>query len=160
MLIDLGEYDLAAEQFERALGIQPDFRVALGSLAETHAKMSRCVDALRESQKLITLQPLQGRLMRVQHAYICAICGREDEARKILKEHEEKAEESDEGLVEAAVTYSELGDQDEAMRLLQRAYELHDINLVFLNRSGFEKLRSDSRFIALKKKMGLASGSA
>jgi tetratricopeptide (TPR) repeat protein len=55
-----------------------------------------------------------------------------------------------------AETYSRLGDKDQAIRWLERAYSEHDDDMVGLNRDGvWDPLRSDPRFKDLVRRVGL-----
>ena len=55
-----------------------------------------------------------------------------------------------------AIIYVGLGEKDEAFAWLEKAYEEHNASLPFLKVDPiFDSLRSDSRFTALLKKMGL-----
>jgi hypothetical protein len=50
--------------------------------------------------------------------------------------------------------YASMGDNDEAMHWLERAYE-ERFNPSILLRSGFDSLRSDPRFEELRRRIGL-----
>jgi serine/threonine-protein kinase len=55
-----------------------------------------------------------------------------------------------------ATIYAALGDTEQAMAWLQRAYEERDVELSFLNvRHTWDALRSDPRFIAIVAGVGL-----
>jgi len=55
-----------------------------------------------------------------------------------------------------AIIYLGLGDKDRALEWLRKAYEDRSFSLVFLKVDHmFDPLRSDPRFIALLKKVGL-----
>ena len=53
-----------------------------------------------------------------------------------------------------AMVYVGLGDHDQAMVWLNKAYEAR-FNPSILLRSGFDPLRSDSRFVDLRRRLGL-----
>jgi hypothetical protein len=55
---------------------------------------------------------------------------------------------------EIAVIYASLGDMDQAMNWLEKAYE-ERFNPSILLRPGFDPLRSDSRFQSLVHRIGL-----
>ena len=55
-----------------------------------------------------------------------------------------------------AATYAALGDRDDAFKLLEKAIEQRDGVLVFINIDPlFEDLRSDTRYAALRQRIGL-----
>jgi hypothetical protein len=63
------------------------------------------------------------------------------------------------GPFEAAATYLYAGDADKAMPWLEKAVEARSFGVSFLVADpAFDSLRSDPRFIALLKKMGLPQG--
>jgi uncharacterized protein HemY len=53
-----------------------------------------------------------------------------------------------------ALVYLGLGDHDEAMNWLNKAYEAR-FNPTILLRPGFDPLRSDARFVDLRRRLGL-----
>jgi Flp pilus assembly protein TadD len=55
-----------------------------------------------------------------------------------------------------AAVYLAMGEQDEAITWLEKAYEERDVRLSFLNTDPkWDSLRSDPRFAAIPKRMGL-----
>lgn len=148
------EYDLALEQFKKALEIEADFSNARRGLAYSYAKNSMCEEALAECKKIDSVRhsEIQSKL---DLAFVYALCGRKDEARKSLPEDIQNLEANSDLLVLSAAFYSVLGDKDKAMELLQRAYEAHSYDLMEISDSEFHNLRLDGRFIELQKKLGL-----
>ncbi len=149
------EYDLSIEQYKRALEIQPDFSDARFGLATAYAKHSMCEEALAECQTIDSMHhsDLEGKLVV---AYVYALCGRKDEAGRLLKDNAWNLKNESSFPVLAAAGYSALGKKDEAIQLLQRGYEAHNSNLMMINAlKEFDDLVSDRRFIELQKKIGL-----
>lgn len=57
---------------------------------------------------------------------------------------------------EVATGYTALGKRDDAFRWLQKSYEAHSICIIWLNSEPrFDSLRSDPRFAALVRQVGL-----
>jgi len=57
---------------------------------------------------------------------------------------------------ELAILYTALGDHEKALDTLERAYQEHDLQLKYLNvETGYDDLRSESRFKDLVRKVGL-----
>ena len=83
--------------------------------------------------------------------------GKLDEARKILKNYIERAKQGDyRPSFWIATLYFLLGDNEQGFRWLEKAYEYKDESMVFLKVSrAFDNVRSDPRFKALLKKVGL-----
>ncbi|MFC1534729.1 hypothetical protein ACFLZG_06535 [Thermodesulfobacteriota bacterium] len=59
--------------------------------------------------------------------------------------------------IETLVLYADLGDIDQSLEYLEKGYEEREIEYYYIKFSPpFRMLRTDPRFIALLKKMGLA----
>ena len=57
-----------------------------------------------------------------------------------------------------AILYAALGERDQAFALLERAYSVHDQQLIWLGvERGFDPLRSDPRFREIMRRVGLAA---
>jgi len=57
---------------------------------------------------------------------------------------------------EVATGYTALGKKDDAFKWLQESYEVHSICVIWLNSEPrFDPLRSDPRFAALVRQVGL-----
>ncbi|MGB7068573.1 MAG: hypothetical protein WBD22_03705 [Pyrinomonadaceae bacterium] len=55
-----------------------------------------------------------------------------------------------------AVLYAALGDREQALALLEKAYSEHDVQLIFLGvEPNFDSLRDDPRFQDLMRRVGL-----
>ncbi len=90
----------------------------------------------------------------------CGECGTPLEAEvihtKTLETPKEKLTTGTDPGFWSALGYAQLGEGDKVFEHLERAYENHDFNLVFIKAwSGLEEYYSDPRFKALLKKMGL-----
>ena len=80
--------------------------------------------------------------------------GRKDEARKILTDLRER-EDHKGALVRMAGAHVALGETDEAMACLERAYRERDSSVLLIPTAGFLKpLRSDPRYQDLVRKIG------
>ncbi len=88
--------------------------------------------------------------------YIYAVAGRRNEALKILAELQEFSKRHYHDAFWTAVAYVGLGDRDKAFEWLNKAYEERSASMVFLKTEpAVDPLRSDPRFVALCKKIGL-----
>lgn len=154
-LQEMGEYDRSVEQFKKALETQPDFSFARTCLAEVYAKKSMLEEALAEFQRIGPgVRPLY---VKLDLAWAYAVCGRRNEAEKILRDEAKSLGPDSAFLVNAAYVYSALGNIDKAMELLQRAYESHTAKIEAMGDMAFDNpnLAADPRFIELLKKIGL-----
>ena len=85
------------------------------------------------------------------HAY--GVAGMQQEALQILEELERKPHTSAYNL---AVVHLGLGNHEQAMDWLEKAFEARNVPLVFIKKGPiFDPLRDDMRFISLLERMGL-----
>lgn len=116
--------------------------------------------AIQEFQKAVDPSKGKADLNRSGVAVACAFSGRTDEARSILEDFKEVAKTQYLPLGVLARIYAALDEREEAMRLLEDAYQRRDFSVMFDLRGiysigAFDKFRSDPRFIALAKKVAL-----
>ena len=85
-----------------------------------------------------------------------ALTDRTDEARHVLQAFQERSAKEYVPPIAIAMLHSVLGEIDESFKWIQRAYEERDGFLLQLKVNPlFEALRSDPRYTALLKKIGL-----
>ena len=78
-----------------------------------------------------------------------------DQAQKILEEIEERARHEYVEPTEMALANIAVGNTDEALMWLEKAYEEHSTWLIFMNEhASFDSLRGDPRFQQLLRKIG------
>ncbi len=91
-------------------------------------------------------------------AYAYAKAGRVEELKKLLAELLTESERNNELAVAVASAYANLGDRDNAIKWLEKAFEERLPYLVSSNSDFvFDSVRSDARFQALMKKIGFAN---
>lgn len=109
--------------------------------------------AINEYQKAISIERKMTNA-RIFLGYALAKSGRRSEARAIL----DKLKSTKEYVspTELATLYIGLGDMEEAIAALERAYAAHDLQLQYLKVvPHFDSLRSDPRFQDLMRRVGL-----
>ncbi len=152
-----GQLDQAIEQFQKTLELNPDFFVAHFGLALAYEQKGNFRGAVAELETATTLSRRSTiMLATLGHGY--AVAGRRADALRVLNELEGLAKQRYVSPYGVATIYAGLGENDQAFRWLQRAYEDRSVWLIHLAlrvdpRLG--NLRSDPRFIALLKKIGL-----
>jgi TolB-like protein/DNA-binding winged helix-turn-helix (wHTH) protein/Flp pilus assembly protein TadD len=146
-------YDESVKQSEKTLGMDPNFAVAHIALGEALEQKHMHAEAIAEFQKAIALAGHSGALDS-NLAYAYARSGRKAEAESIVKDLEAQRDKNPSADANIALVYVGLGDQDQAMVWLNKAYEAR-FNPSILLRPGFDPLRADPRFVDLRRRLGL-----
>ena len=93
---------------------------------------------------------------RAYLGYAFALAGKRTEAQKIIDELREESKIKYVAPYPMALIYTGLGDKDQALQWLDKAYEARANNMVFLTVEPiFDPLRSDPRFQDLLRRVGL-----
>ncbi len=80
--------------------------------------------------------------------------GKRDEAMKILDEFKSSKEYFSPATL--AILYLALGDKEAALSLLEKAFDEHDIQLIYINVDAhYDGLRNEPRFQEIVRKVGL-----
>lgn len=147
-------YDQAVEKCQQALAFEPNFHNAHEDLAHVYEAKGMYDRAFEEYQKVATLEGQPASTMdSLEKAFrkdgIQGLC------RKQLELYEKSA-----GLTEPfriALFYSRLGETDQAIAWLQKAYRERWplIELIKVD-PRFDSLRADARFVELLRKTGLS----
>jgi tetratricopeptide (TPR) repeat protein len=156
----LGQHDLAVQQLLKALELDPSFTPARQLLALTHAFTGRYQEAMAEANEAAALTRGTERAdMRVTgvSGVINAACGRQGEARQALMELAQYAKPPDFiGAIHASYIHALLGEKDQALEWLEKAYLGHANTMFYIKRRPmFAILREDPRFHNLLRRMGL-----
>jgi len=155
MLAGLGRHDQAIEQLERTLQMDPRFGIAHVQLAALYARKGMRDEALAEIERVVSL-PMGERQRLVAQAYALTVVGKKDEALKLVGDLKGAAGEGVAPRNVMAAIHTALGEKDRAFELLDQVFEARS-SAIFqvLTESAFEDLRSDPRFLALRRKAGL-----
>jgi serine/threonine protein kinase/tetratricopeptide (TPR) repeat protein len=151
------QYDRAIEQLQKTLELDPDFVIAHFFLASLYVQQKMYDKAIAEVQKAMDLSRKDDSLIVAQLGTIYSYSGWKDEARKVLHKLRQLSKQKYVSPFYSALIYMGLGQKDQTFEWLERAYEKRDHWLETLKvHPMLDSLRSDPRFIALLKKMGLA----
>jgi eukaryotic-like serine/threonine-protein kinase len=149
-----GRYTEALEQGRHAFERDSNFSTLRQELARDYVELGRCAEALAvlESSHDLHVPALGG-----VRGYTYAKCGRRAEA---LAEIERLRAQARAGRHVShyvlAVIHAGLGETEQAIGDLERAYDEHVWSMYVMRAEpAFAALRSDPRFIALEKKVGL-----
>jgi tetratricopeptide (TPR) repeat protein len=113
-------------------------------------------EALASDKRWIATHPSQSRnpYCLAVSASIYGLQGRNEEAEALIKELRETAQQRYVSGFFFAEAYVGLGQRDQAIIWLERAYEEHDEWMVFANSyPGLDRLRSEPRFQVLMRRM-------
>jgi eukaryotic-like serine/threonine-protein kinase len=148
-------YPEAIAQAKRALEIDSTFSRAHYWLGMSYEQTARLPEAIQEFKETIKQAgPIPVYSAALGHAH--AIAGQRAEAHRILAELEVRAKREYISPVDIAMIYSGLGEQDRAFEWLERGFAGRAYALVFLPTDPrFDRLRSDERYAALMRRVGL-----
>jgi TolB-like protein/DNA-binding winged helix-turn-helix (wHTH) protein len=149
-------YDESIEQSRKTLGMHPYFAVAHYELGQAFAQKHMYKDAIAELRRAIELSR-GSTAFDAQLAYVYAISGRTKEAMKLVKDLEARQDRPSSTYPHIALIYVGLGDYDQAMGWLNKAYQAR-FNPSILMRPAFDPLRSDGRFQNLLHRIGISMG--
>jgi serine/threonine-protein kinase len=149
------DFDRAIAALQKTLELDKDFLFAHDVLGQAYAQKGMHEQAIAEIEKAVALSNRRTlSLGALGHAY--ALAGKRDEAQKILDELLALAQQKYVSSYDIALVYTGLGEKEQALEWLEKAFEEHNGWLVFLNvEPQFDGLRSEARFTALLKRMGL-----
>jgi len=146
-------YEEALESLRKAQPLEPDYPRVYGISASVYRAMGRYPEALAAYRRADELEG--GGFYDVEIAVVLAASGKPDKARRLIaaKPDPHGAEERL-GPGAMASLHLALGDKDEAMAWLERAYDDRDVRLVQAKVSPrFDPLRADPRFQDLVRRM-------
>jgi len=155
----LGQYDEAMETALTTLEIDPGFVPVHRLISLVYTGKGMYEEAINET---IKWGSLTGNKIKtdVALAYIYGVSGREDEARKIIKNTGIEKMLSSNDYRGVALVYAALGETEEAFEWLEKSYQKHEESLCSIGIDPkFDPIRDDPRFNDILKKVGLSSKS-
>ena len=154
VLYYMRQYDEAIVQYKKTLDLDPDFPVAHLDLGYVHVAQGRFDEAIAEFQKARALLPSDPfGLSELGYAY--AQSGNKGEAARILNELFGFSKQGSSVSAGIGMVYHGLGDKEKAFEWLEKAYQERAMPLEVKVDPVWDGLRSDPRFTALLKKIGL-----
>jgi tetratricopeptide (TPR) repeat protein len=150
------DYAEARRRLTATLELDPDFTVAHWGLALVHEQMGQYDEAIAEIQKWIATSGRgPNRLASLGH--IQGVSGRKAEAEATLKELMAPGRSGPIQPYMIALVLVGLGRNDEAITMLERAFDERSTLFSYLDRDPrFDGLRSSPRFTALLARMNFA----
>ena len=149
------QYDQAIDQYLETLEMDPNFPVAHIWLAKAYEQKGMYEKALAEYQEEVTiLSGDETRAAALGRAY--SVSGLRGVLQQQLEELEEISKQRYVSPLNIASIYTRLGEEDQAFEWLEKAYEQRFGLLAWLKLDpSLDSLRSDPKFDALLKKIGL-----
>ena len=154
------QYDRAIDQANKALALGPGHAYALWTMAQAYELQQKYEDALIALKKAEESDRDWSWIV-ADRAYVFAKTGRTSDAKKILRDLEKRASEDNpkkEYIDPVLIAYIHLalGDKDQAIAWLRRAYDIRSGNLIWLKADPkLDGLSDDPRFIEIVKRMNL-----
>jgi len=151
-----GRNDEAREKLAKTLETAPDFWIALLTLARVDIRQGKYTDAIAE---LTTARRTSGDNTQTisMIGYSWALAGHRDKAQAALDELTTLSKQRYVPPYTIAIIYNGLGEDDEALLWLERAYDARDVLLApFIKADpSWDRLRANPRFVAILKRMNL-----
>jgi TolB-like protein/Tfp pilus assembly protein PilF len=151
-LVWFGRYDEGIQQLQKTLEISPKFDRAYITLALAYERKGDRARALAALEKAV---PLSGRGANHWVGYMYAVTGRRREALEILARIEKLSRERYVSPQSFAVVYLGLGDKDQALAWLEKAYQERSFEMLGFSGPVFDRLSDDPRFQDLLRRMRL-----
>jgi tetratricopeptide (TPR) repeat protein len=146
-------FDDAVQQSEKTLALDPNFGMGHFQLGQALVQKHQYEAAIVEFQKAIELSGhLAAFDANLANAY--SLAGQKAQAIAIAKDLEAQSHLNPSADANVALIYVGLGDMDQAMLWLNKAYDAR-FNPSILLRPAFDPLRSNVPFEDLRRRMGL-----
>ena len=133
--------------------MDPNFAIAHYELGQAYEQKNMHNEAIVEFRTAIQLSG-DNEIFNANLSYAYATSGRREEASKMVKELEDRQSQHSSTDANIGLIYVGLGDKDQAMIWLDKAYQAR-FNPSILLRPTFDPLRSDTRFQDLLRRIGL-----
>ena len=155
VLYDKHLYDEAIAVFDEVLEMEEEFGLAIYNQGMVYAMQGRGADVISAARRAAASRrrlPERATTWLLGVGY--ALSSQRDSAEQILQQLEARYD--GRGPTRIAHLHYVLGDQDEALEWLERAYDLRSSGLpIDTSEPGFDDLRDHPRFRELRAKMGL-----
>jgi len=153
-LRNAGRYDEALARTNKTFEIDPNFWAAHLVLGGIYLQKQRYAEALAALNKAKDLSDSTEPIAQI--GYALAKSGQREQARATLEELKSLSITKYVPAYNFAMIYSGLGQQDEALKRLEKSYQEREVQLTFIKVDmSWNEFRSEPRFAALIKRMNL-----
>ena len=148
-------YDQAIEQYKKTLELDPNFAIAHSRLGWAYLQKGLQRDAVEEFLKGNSLAgESQEAVAELKQAFLRS--GMQGYWRRSLELEQQKAKHRYVSAYDIAVLYARLGQKEQALSWLDKAYEERSSSLVYLKvEPSFDSLRQDPRLVDLLRRINL-----
>jgi TolB-like protein/DNA-binding winged helix-turn-helix (wHTH) protein/Tfp pilus assembly protein PilF len=146
-------YDESVKQSRKVIEMDPAFATGHKQLGDAYLLKQMDKEAVAELQEAVRLSG-GSPICMADLARACVASGKMNEAVKLLSDLKKSSNASFTNAPQIAMIYASMGNNEEAMNWLEKAYE-ERFNPSILLRSGFDPLRSDPRFEDFLRRIGL-----
>jgi tetratricopeptide (TPR) repeat protein len=152
-----GRYDESILQIKKGLDMDPSILYGQLFLASAYALKGMYEEAIAQADKVLSAQPAAEDLQILSFlGWVYAVSGRQEKARTLLNRMLELRTRRYVDAYLIGDVYAGLGEKDKAFEWLNRAYEEHAGQMIFIKIDPWNKnLHSDPRYKELLKKMSL-----
>jgi len=151
----MGRFDAAMAQFQKSLQIDPTKQYAyerMGAVLLWQGKNDEAIEAFKKAAEFSNRHP--EKLAWLGYAY--ATSGNTQDALAMLEEIKRNPRQQYVSPFHVAMVYAGLGDKENALFWLERAYDDHDEWMVYLRiYPEFASLRDDRHFQDIERRVGL-----
>jgi serine/threonine-protein kinase len=149
------QYDLAIGQSRKAMELDTNFSLPPMIIGMAYGQQGKYPEAIAELTKA---RDLPGGFVPAtsELGYVYAVSGQRTKAQELLRELQERAKREFVDPYYIAIIHLGLGDQEQALASLNKAYEERSFWMLWLNvEPKFDQLRTDPRFRDLVRRVGL-----
>jgi serine/threonine protein kinase/tetratricopeptide (TPR) repeat protein len=156
VLVFTRQWDPAIAQLHSAIELDPTFWFSRCFLGRAYEQKEKLPEAIAEFQRAVELEKDNSETWS-DLGYAYALSGKKAEAQKVLDHLKELSAHSWVAPYNVAVIYAGLGEKDQAFAWLDRAYKDRSYYLAeyLPTDARLDSLRSDPRFVALLRRVGL-----
>ncbi len=148
------QYDSALAGYRQTLELEPDSPRAQRGLGRVLLQQRRFDEAIAALREAVARESHSYFISDLGHAY--AMAGRSDDARRMLAQLREVAKQRYVSPVYIAKVHAGLGETEEAMALLNQAFQERSDQLTGLRVDpAFDQMRTDANFVDLLRRVGL-----